>query len=439
LNLAPERGFIDAMPQASLDRHSPFPSEAPTRADAKAMDANDPLGRARDHFLLPAGLVYLDGNSLGPLPRLAPNRIFEAMRQEWGEDLISGWTTHGWMQLPLTLGAKIGRLIGAPEGTVAACDTTSLNLYKLVAAAVAERPKRRTILSDRGNFPTDLYMADGLFKQLGQGHKLKLFDTVSELVEAIDDDTVAVMLGHVDYRTGELHDMAAITRAAHAKGALAIWDLAHSAGALPVDLTGCDVDYAVGCGYKYLNGGPGAPAFLYVAKRLQASFRQPLQGWLGHAAPFKFETDFRPAEGMQRAIVSSPSILSLRTLECGVDAMLRWKMEDIRSKSEALTEIFRILIDSVGEKLGLARVSPRDFDKRGSQLSYSHPKGYEIVQALIERRVIGDFRMPDIMRFGFAPLYLRYVDVWDAAANLADVIETRAFDDPKYAVRAAVT
>jgi len=343
------------------------------------------------------------------------------------------------MQLPLTLGDKIGRLIGAPEGTVAACDTTSLNLYKLVAAAVAERPKRRTILSDRGNFPTDLYMADGLFKQLGQGHKLKLFDTVSELVEAIDDDTVAVMLGHVDYRTGELHDMAAITRAAHAKGALAIWDLAHSAGALPVDLTGCDVDYAVGCGYKYLNGGPGAPAFLYVAKRLQASFRQPLQGWLGHAAPFKFETDFRPAEGMQRAIVSSPSILSLRTLECGVDAMLRWKMEDIRSKSEALTEIFRILIDSVGEKLGLARVSPRDFDKRGSQLSYSHPKGYEIVQALIERRVIGDFRMPDIMRFGFAPLYLRYVDVWDAAANLADVIETRAFDDPKYAVRAAVT
>ncbi|MFN8700928.1 MAG: kynureninase [Rhodospirillales bacterium] len=427
------------MPQASLDRHSPFPSEAPTRADAKAMDANDPLGRARDHFLLPAGLVYLDGNSLGPLPRLAPNRIFEAMRQEWGEDLISGWTKHGWMQLPLTLGDKIGRLIGAPEGTVAACDTTSLNLYKLVAAAVAERPKRRTILSDRGNFPTDLYMADGLFKQLGQGHKLKLFDTVSELVEAIDDDTVAVMLGHVDYRTGELHDMAAITRAAHAKGALAIWDLAHSAGALPVDLTGCDVDYAVGCGYKYLNGGPGAPAFLYVAKRLQASFRQPLQGWLGHAAPFKFETDFRPAEGMQRAIVSSPSILSLRTLECGVDAMLRWKMEDIRSKSEALTEIFRILIDSVGEKLGLARVSPRDFDKRGSQLSYSHPKGYEIVQALIERRVIGDFRMPDIMRFGFAPLYLRYVDVWDAAANLADVIETRAFDDPKYAVRAAVT
>ncbi|MFN8727916.1 MAG: kynureninase [Rhodospirillales bacterium] len=427
------------MPQASLDRHSPFPSEAPTRADAKAMDANDPLGRARDHFLLPAGLVYLDGNSLGPLPRLAPNRIFEAMRQEWGEDLISGWTKHGWMQLPLTLGDKIGRLIGAPEGTVAACDTTSLNLYKLVAAAVAERPKRRTILSDRGNFPTDLYMADGLFKQLGQGHKLKLFDTVSELVEAIDDDTVAVMLGHVDYRTGELHDMAAITRAAHAKGALAIWDLAHSAGALPVDLTGCDVDYAVGCGYKYLNGGPGAPAFLYVAKRLQASFRQPLQGWLGHAAPFKFETDFRPAEGMQRAIVSSPSILSLRTLECGVDAMLRWKMEDIRSKSEALTEIVRILIDSVGEKLGLARVSPRDFDKRGSQLSYSHPKGYEIVQALIERRVIGDFRMPDIMRFGFAPLYLRYVDVWDAAANLADVIETRAFDDPKYAVRAAVT
>ncbi len=427
------------MPQASLDRHSPFPASAPSRADAKAMDASDPMGRARDHFLLPAGLVYLDGNSLGPLPRLAPNRIFQAMRQEWGEDLIAGWTKHGWMQLPMTVGDKIGKLIGAPEGTVAACDTTSINLYKVLAAALAERPKRRTVVSDRGNFPTDLYIADGLFKQLGQGHRLKLVDSAAELVETIDDDTAAVMLTHVDYRTGELFDMEAITRAAHAKGALAIWDLAHSAGALPVDLAGCDADYAIGCGYKYLNGGPGAPAFLYIAKRLQASYTQPLQGWLGHAEPFKFELGFRPADGMQRAIVSSPSILSLLTLECGVDAMLRWKMDDIRAKSEALTEIFRILVDSVGENLGLARVSPRDFEKRGSQLCYSHPNGYEIVQALIERRVVGDFRAPNILRFGFAPLYLRYVDVWDAAANLADVIETRAYEDPKFAVRAAIT
>ncbi|MBI1244932.1 MAG: kynureninase [Alphaproteobacteria bacterium] len=427
------------MPQASLDRHSPFPAEAPTRADAKAMDARDPLAKARDLFQLPHGVIYLDGNSLGALPRHAANRVFETMRAQWGEDLIAGWTKHGWMDLPARVGRKIGELVGAPEGTLLACDTTTINLYKLLAAALAERPGRRTVVSERGNFPTDLYVADGLFRTLGKGHRLKLVDRAEDVVPAIDADTAAVMLTQVDYRTGALHDMAAVTKAAHAKGALTIWDLAHSAGALPVDLAGADADYAVGCGYKYLNGGPGAPAFLYVAHRLQASFMPALQGWLGHAKPFDFDGSYRPADGIQRTIVSSPPILSLVALESGVDTLLRWNMADIRAKSEALTEIFRILIDGVADRLGVVRASPREVARRGSQVCYRHPDGYAIVQALIERRIVGDFRAPDIMRFGFAPLYLRHVDVWDAAANLVDVIETRAYDEPRYRVRAKVT
>jgi kynureninase len=273
----------------------------------------------------------------------------------------------------------------------------------------------------------------------GKGHRLRLVDSAEDVIGAIDDDTAAVMLTQVDYRTGDLHDMAAVTKAAHAKGALVIWDLAHSAGALPVDLAGSDADYAVGCGYKYLNGGPGAPAFLYVAPRLQASFVPALQGWLGHAKPFDFETGYRPADGIARAIVSSPPILSLVALECGVDTLLPWKMADIRAKSEALGEIFRILVDSVADRLELTRASPREFDRRGSQVCYRHEHGYAIVQALVARRVVGDFRTPDILRFGFAPLYLRHVDVWDAAANLVDVIETRAYEEPKFQIRAKVT
>jgi kynureninase len=427
------------MPQASRDRHSPFPPDAPARADAKAMDARDPLAKARDLFQLPHDVVYLDGNSLGALPRHAPARVFETMRLQWGEDLIAGWTKHGWMEMPERVGAKIGELVGAPEGTLLACDTTSINLYKLLAAALAERPDRRTIVSERGNFPTDLYVADGLFRTLGRGHRLKLVDRAEDVVAAIDADTAAVMLTQVDYRTGALHDMKALTAAAHAKGALTIWDLAHSAGALPVDLAGAEADYAVGCGYKYLNGGPGAPAFLYVARRLQAGFVPALQGWLGHARPFDFDPAYAPAEGIRRAIVSTPSILALAALEAGVDTLRRWKMDDIRAKSEALSEMFRILIDPLADRLGLTRASPRDFAARGSQICYRHADGYAIVQALIERRVVGDFRAPDILRFGFAPLYLRHVDVWDAAANLVDVIETRAFDEPRFRVRARVT
>jgi kynureninase len=427
------------MIEATRDRHSPFPADAPTRADAKAMDANDPLAGARDLFHLPHGAIYLDGNSLGALPRKTASRVFAVAREEWGEDLIAGWTKHGWMDLPYRIGEKIGKLVGAPAGTLVACDTTSLNLYKLLAAALAERPDRRTIVSERDNFPTDLYVAEGLFRTLGKGHVLRLVDRAADVVAAIDADTAAVMLTQVDYRTGALHDMAAVTAAAHAKGALTVWDLAHSAGAFPVDLAGCDADYAVGCGYKYLNGGPGAPSFLYVARRLQESFVPALQGWLGHARPFDFVPGYEPASGIARAIVSSPSILSLVALECGVDTLLPHDMATIRAKSEALTEIFRILIDPLAGRLGLTRASPRDVARRGSQVCYRHADGYAIVQALIQRRIVGDFRAPDILRFGFTPLYLRHVDVWDAAANLVDVIETRAYDEPRFRVRAKVT
>jgi len=427
------------MPQATLDRHSPFPDSAPTRADAKAMDARDPLAAARDRFHIPHGLLYLDGNSLGALPREAAGRTFQTARAQWGEDLIAGWNKHGWIDMPERVGDKIGALVGAPAGTVVACDTTTVNLYKLLAAALAERPDRRTVVSERGNFPTDLYVAEGLFRTLGKGHRLRLVDDAADIAGAIDGDTAAVMLTQVDYRTGALHDMEALTKAAHAKGALVVWDLAHSAGALPVDLAGCDADYAVGCGYKYLNGGPGAPSFLYVARRLQAGFVPALQGWLGHAAPFDFEPGYRPADGIRRAIVSTPPILSLAALECGVDTLLGWRMADIRAKSEALTEIFRILVDSMADRLGLTRASPRDFARRGSQVCYRHEHGYAIVQALAARRVVGDFRAPDIMRFGFAPLYVRHVDAWDAAANLVDAIETKAYDDPAFRTRAKVT
>ncbi len=427
------------MNTASLDRHSPFPDSAPTRADAKAMDSRDPLAAARGAFSLPHDTIYLDGNSLGALPRATAARLHATVRDEWGEDLIAGWTKHGWIDMPLRVGDKIARLIGAPPGTVVACDTTSLNLHKVLAAALAERPARRTVISERANFPADLYVAEGLFRTLGKGHRLHLVDRPEGIAAAIDDDTAAVMLTQVDYRTGALHDMAAVTKAAHEKGALVIWDLAHSAGALPVDLAGCEADYAVGCGYKYLNGGPGAPAFLYVAERLQKSFVPALQGWLGHAAPFAFETGYRPADGIARAIVSTPSILALAALECGVDLLALWDMAAIRAKSEALGEIFRILVDSLAEKLELTRASPRDFASRGSQMCYRHRHGYAIMQALIERRVVGDFRAPDILRFGFAPLYVRHVDVWDAAASLVDVIETRAYEDPKYQTRARVT
>ena len=409
-----------------------------TRAELAVLDARDPLAAFRDEFALPDGLVYLDGNSLGALPKTTPVRVAQAIRDEWGKDLIKGWRQHGWMSLPLQIGDKIGGLIGAAPGQVVAADTTSINLFKLLAAALRLRPGRRVILSEDGNFPTDLYIAQGLAELLGAGYRLRLVEK-RDIAGAIDADTAVATLTHVDFKTAEIHDMAGLTARAHAQGALMLWDLCHSAGAVAVELDRCDADLAVGCGYKYLNGGPGAPAFLYVAHRLQDGIRQPLSGWLGHADPFAFETVYRPAPGIQRTVCSTPAILSMVALECGVDLMLRAEMGRLCAKSQDLTALFIHLLEARCGAHGFAVASPRDPERRGSQVSVRHPEGYAIMQALIARGVVGDFRAPDFMRFGFAPLYLRYVDVWDAVEILREVMESKAWERPEYRTRAAVT
>ena len=408
-----------------------------SRADAAALDAADPLAPFRDRFALPEGLVYLDGNSLGALPRRVTERVAEVVGREWGEGLIRSWNDAGWIDLPRRVGDKIARLVGAAPGEVVCADSTSVNLWKVLAAALSLRPERRTVLSEEGNFPTDLYVAEGLARLLGKGHRVRLVPK-RELVAALDDDVAALLLTHVDYRTGERHDMERLTGSAHAAGALAIWDLAHSAGAMPLDLHGAGADLAVGCGYKYLCGGPGAPAFLWVPKRLQDSFVQPLSGWLGHAEPFAFESAYRPAEGVARFLCGTPPILSMSALDAALDVILEADLALVRAKSEALTSFF---IEAVEQECGDAvrLVSPRDALLRGSQVSFAHPDAYAVVRALVERSVVGDFRAPDVLRFGFAPLYVRFVDAWDAARALADVLSSHAHERPELRRRAAVT
>lgn len=408
------------------------------RAQCLALDARDPLAAQRGEFLLPEGVIYLDGNSLGALPRATPARIAEVVAAEWGGDLIRSWNKHGWIDLPRRVGDKIARLIGAGPGEVVVADSTSINLFKVLTAALRLNPQRRVILSERENFPTDLYIAQGLAGLLGQGHEVRLV-TGRDVIAAIDDDTAVVMLTQVNYRTGAMHDLARVTRAAQAKGALILWDLAHSAGAVPVDLRAADADFAVGCGYKYLNGGPGAPAFVWVAPRHQARFVQPLSGWLGHDAPFAFETAYRPAAGIGRYICGTPPVLSLAALEAGVDQLLSVDIVALRRKSMALTELFIRAIEQECAGLDLDLVSPRDPARRGSQVSFTHAQGYPVMQALIAGGVIGDFRAPDILRFGFAPLYLRFVDAWDAAVALGEILETRAWDRPEFHRRTTVT
>jgi kynureninase len=409
-----------------------------TRNDLAKLDAADELAHARDLFVLPDGVIYLDGNSLGALPRATPERLREAAVAQWGCDLIKSWNAHGWIDLPRRVGDKIARLIGAGPGEVVAADSTSVNLFKALAAALRLNPGRKVILSEHDNFPTDLYIAQGLSKLLGQHHELRLIDA-QEIPKAISDDTAVVMLTHVNYRTGAMHDMAEVTRLAHAKGALMLWDLAHSAGAVPVDLNGCGADFAVGCGYKYLNGGPGAPAFIWVAPAHQEKFEQPLSGWLGHAAPFAFESGYRPAAGIARYICGTPPVLSMVALEAGVDLMLGMDMGAIRRKSVALTDSFIRLVEQECGRLGVTLASPREAARRGSQVCFRHEEAYPIMQALIARGVIGDFRAPDILRFGFAPLYVRFVDVWDAVAALKEILIAGSWNRPEFRVRAAVT
>jgi kynureninase len=407
------------------------------RAAFERLDAADPLRGFRDRFALPDGVIYLDGNSLGALPRATGPRLAELVRAEWGGDLITSWNKHGWIDLPARVGDKIARLIGAAPGQVVVADSTSVNLFKLLSAALDLAQGRTVVLSDHGNFPTDLYIAQGLVAARGGGLALRLVDE-GAVTDAIDLSTAVVMLTHVNYRSGRLHDLAAVTAAARRAGAVMLWDLSHSAGAMPIALDAAGADLAVGCGYKYLNGGPGAPAFLYIARHHQARVRPPLSGWMGHEAPFAFDLDYRPAVGIARNLCGTPPILSLAALEVGVDLMLEADLAQVRAKSMALGERFAALVEArCPDTFELA--SPSDPAARGSQICLRHPDGYAIAQALIGRGVIGDFRAPDILRFGFAPLYLRYVDVWDAVEQLADIMATRAWDTPEFRTRAAVT
>lgn len=410
----------------------------PSLDDLRAMDRDDPLAGMRERFDLPEGLVYLDGNSLGPLPKAAPRLLDDVIRHEWGRDLITSWNAHGWVDLPAAVGARIAPLIGARPDEVAVADSISINLFKLASTALALRPGRRVVLSERGGFPTDLYIVQGLSELLDGRIELRTVEA-AELEEALDDDVALLMLNHVDYRSGRLHDMKRLTAAAHDAGALALWDLAHSAGAMPVDLNGAGADLAVGCGYKYLNGGPGAPAFLFVAERWHERARQPLAGWFGHRAPFAFEPDYEPAAGIRRFLAGTPPILSLKALEAGVDAFDGVDMAALRAKAMRLTELFIELVEAACAGFGLELASPRRPEERGAQVAFRHPEGYAIVQALIARGVIGDFRAPDLLRFGLAPLYVRFADLGRAAPTLAEILESRAFDRPEFRQRGAVT
>ncbi|WP_109468458.1 kynureninase [Albibacillus kandeliae] len=387
-------------------------------------------------FQLPEGVIYLDGNSLGPLPKAAPARIAQMMTAEWGEMLITGWNKAGWMAQPMRIGDRIARLIGAEPGHVATGDTLSIKVYQALASALAMNPERRVILSDNGNFPSDLYIAQGLTQMLGQGYELRV--VAPEEVEASITEEIAVtMITEVDYRTGRKHDMAALTAKAHAVGAVTVWDLAHSAGAVPVDLAGAKADFAVGCTYKYLNGGPGAPAFIYVAPRHAGRALPALSGWLGHAAPFDFDLDYRAGAGVERMRVGTPPVIQMTSLECALDIWDMVDMADVRAKAIALSEQFIAGVEAACPMLELA--SPRDASVRGSQISFRFEHGYAAMQALIARGVVGDFRAPDIMRFGFTPLYIDEADVDAAVAIYAEVMNDRLWDRDEYKTRNAVT
>ncbi|MEW9532959.1 kynureninase [Microbispora sp. NPDC049125] len=408
---------------------------ATSRTECQALDAQDPLRSFREEFSLPPGIVYLLGNSLGALPRRTPERVARTVETEWGVHLGASWNTAGWWDLPQTTGDRLAPLIGAGPGQVLAGDSTSVCIFKAVAAALPLRPGRNVIISDLDNFPTDRYVVEGAAQALGAYEIRDIGSPDESLDEALGDDVALVLLSQVDYRTGAARDMAAVTARVHAAGALMIWDLCHSTGALNVDVG--DADFALGCTYKYLNGGPGAPAYIYVAPRHQEAARNVLSGWHGHAAPFAFESHYRPADGVRRFASGSPPVLSYAALNASLDIWEGVDMSEVRAKSQALTSLFIELLDELHPGLTLA--TPRDPGRRGSQVSYRHPDGYPVIRALADRGVVGDFREPDFIRFGFAPLYLRYVDVHDAATALAEVLAKELWRDEKYARRLTVT
>ena len=407
-----------------------------TLDDARRLDAADPLAGFRERFALPDSVIYLDGNSLGALPKATSGRVEAVVQSEWGEDLIRAWNTRDWISAPKRLGDKIARLIGAAPGEVIAGESTSVNIFKALCACLQLTPERSVILSETGNFPTDAYMMEGL-AALSGGRIRQVLVERDAIDAALTDDVAALLLTHTHYKSGQLHDMKAVTARAKALGIPVIWDLSHSAGAMPVALNDCKADFAVGCGYKYLNGGPGAPAFLFVAKRHQDRVFPVLSGWLGHARPFDFDDRYEPAAGIDRFQCGTPAILGMAALECGVDILLDADMQEIRIKSQALGDLF---IEQVEDRLdGFELRSPRAAGERGSQVSFAHEHGYAIMQALIERGVIGDFRAPDILRFGFTPLYVGYADVWTAVDILADVMQSGVWQDARFNIRSAVT
>lgn len=414
-----------------------------TRDEALALDRSDPLAHLRSRFALDAQTIYLDGNSLGVPPVAAAARARAVIDDEWRGGLIRSWNGAGWFALPRRLGDKLAPLVGAAAGETVVTDTISINLFKLLSAALREADardaSRRVIVSERANFPTDLYIAQGLIEQLDRGYTLRLVDDPADLPAAIDGETAVVMLTHVNYRTGLMHDMGAMTEIAHRAGALALWDLAHSAGAVPVDLHGANADFAVGCTYKYLNGGPGSPAFAWVPKRHQARLSQPLSGWWGHRAPFAMDPRYTPDDGIGRFLCGTQPIVSMALVESGLDVFLETDMHAVRRKSLALTDQFIALVESRCAGQALSLVTPRAHAQRGSHVSFEHRHGYEVMQALIARGVIGDYREPSVLRFGFTPLYTRFVDVWDAVETLRDILERQTWRAPEFAARHTVT
>ena len=419
--------------------------------DCRALDAKDHLHELSHQFQLPPGVIYLDGNSLGALPRTSAARVAEVVTQEWGQGLIRSWNSAGWFEAPGRIGDKIARLVGAGPSELVATDSTSTNLFKVLSAALnmvrQDAPQRKTVISERSNFPTDLYIAEALCRE--RGCRLQLVEP-DEIAGSLNPDVAVLMLTHVNYRTGAMHDMAQVTAAAHAAGILTVWDLAHSAGAVPVDLTRAQADFAVGCGYKYLNGGPGAPAFVWVAPRHADRFWQPLAGWWGHAAPFDFTPDYRPAPGIGRYLCGTQPMISMAALECGVDTLLAAEpmggMSALRAKSLALTDLFIDLVEARCAGHDLTLVTPRNPAQRGSQVCLARSTGaYAIIQALIARGVIGDFRAgdghthPDILRFGFTPLYLGFEEVWQAVEHLRQVLENAEWQQPEFNQKHVVT
>lgn len=414
-----------------------------TLEQCQAWDQADELAALREQFDVPEGTIYLDGNSLGAMPKNAVVRAQTVVQREWGSGLINSWNTADWWHLPTRLGDRLAGLVGAEAGEVVVTDTTSINLFKVLAAAVrmqqATDPGRTVIVAERDAFPTDLYVIQGFVESFGQGCTLELIDDPADLQTAVTRQTAAVVLSHVNYRTGYLYDMPSVNDLVHGNDALVVWDLCHSAGAVPVELKATDSDFAVSCTYKYLNGGPGAPAMLWVHPRHVNQFRQPLSGWWGHQKPFDMVPEYAAADGIRRYLCGTQPIVSMSLIACGLDTFEQTDMQAIRRKSLALTDLFIQLVAQECAGAGLTLVTPRDHERRGSHVSFRHPQGYAVIQALIARGVIGDYREPEVMRFGVTPLYLGYADIWFAVQHLRAVLANDEWSRPEFQARGDVT